>query len=46
MIQRTNFSILEAPSILGLSPSGVEQLPTVLRHAGFYDRLKAQYEWH
>ncbi|MFM7425479.1 MAG: hypothetical protein ACKO7W_10885 [Elainella sp.] len=33
MTQPTNFSILEAPSILGLFPSGVEQLPTAFRQA-------------
>ncbi|GAP97980.1 hypothetical protein NIES2104_45330 [Leptolyngbya sp. NIES-2104] len=34
MIQRTNFSILEAPSILGLSPLGVRQPQTSLLHFG------------
>ena len=36
MVQYPDFSILEAPSNLGISESGVEQLSTALRQAGFY----------
>jgi arginase len=36
-------SIIEAPSILGLSPSGVEDLPQALRRAGLHDRLGVQH---
>lgn len=43
MTQHPNFSILEAPSTLGISESGVEQLPTALRRSGFYEQLAAQY---
>jgi hypothetical protein len=35
------FAILEAPSVLGLSPNGVETLPDALRSAGFAERLGA-----
>ena len=44
MNQQRNFSIIEAPSILGFKPSGIELLPTALRAAGFHDRLDARYE--
>ena len=37
------FSIIEAPSILGLSPSGVEEMPQALRRAGLHDRLGVQH---
>jgi arginase len=33
------FAIIEAPSILGLRPTGVEELPRALREAGLHDRL-------
>lgn len=36
------YSIIEAPSILGLWPSGVEQLPQVLLAEGLLDRLGAR----
>ncbi len=35
------FAIIEAPSILGLFPKGVEQLPEALLNAGLADRLGA-----
>lgn len=41
MNQLFNFSIIEAPSILGLKPSGVELLPNALRKAGLYEQLNA-----
>ena len=38
---RTRFAILEAPSVLGLWPSGVERLPDALLRAGLAERLDA-----
>lgn len=37
------FAIIDAPSILGLRPSGVEQLPDALRAAGLQSSLNAEY---
>jgi arginase len=37
------FAIIDAPSILGLKPSGVEDLPEALRAAGLLEALDAQY---
>ncbi|KAB1144453.1 arginase family protein [Streptomyces luteolifulvus] len=34
-----NLTVIEAPSILGLRPSGVEDLPTALIQAGLLDQL-------
>lgn len=39
----SHFSILDAPSILGLRPTGVENLPAALKAAGLLDALNAQY---
>ena len=36
-------AVLDAPSILGLRPSGVENLPDALKSAGLLDRLGAEY---
>jgi arginase len=38
----TRFAIIEAPSILGLFPNGVETLPDALLAAGLADRLDAR----
>jgi len=38
-----HFAIIDAPSILGLKPSGVEQLPDALKAAGLQTGLKAEY---
>lgn len=38
------FSVIDAPSILGLKPSGVERLPDALRQTGLIQGLKAHYE--
>ena len=38
----SSYAIIEAPSILGLFPSGVEQLPDALLAAGFADRIGAR----
>src|SRR5688500_16540389 len=37
------FAVIEAPSILGLRPTGVETLPEVLLQAGLIDRLRARH---
>jgi len=37
-----SYAIVEAPSILGLSPSGVERLPEALLAAGLAERLNAR----
>ena len=37
----SSYAIIKAPSILGLFPSGVEQLPDALLTAGFGDRNSA-----
>src|ERR671918_1384871 len=38
-----HFSVLDAPSILGLRPTGVEKLPQALKAAGLLEALKARY---
>lgn len=38
-----NFTVLDAPSNLGLRPSGVETLPVALKSAGLLRRLNARY---
>jgi arginase len=40
----TRFAIVEAPSVLGLFPKGVETLPEALLGAGLAERLKARRE--
>ena len=37
------FALLQAPSILGLRPTGVERLPEALEAAGFRSRLGAEF---
>ena len=37
------FVIIDAPSILGLRPSGVEELPEALKAAGLQAGLNAEY---
>ena len=37
------FAIIDAPSILGLRPTGVEHLPEALRGAGLLEALDAEY---
>jgi arginase len=39
----SRFAVIEAPSILGLRPTGVETLPEALSHAGLIDRLGARH---
>ena len=38
------FAIIDAPSILGLRPTGVQCLPEALKAAGLMKKLKAEYE--
>lgn len=38
----TTYAVIEAPSVLGLSPGGVERLPEALLEAGLADRLGAR----
>ena len=38
----SRFAVIEAPSILGLRPTGVETLPEALIQAGLLDRLSAR----
>ena len=37
------FAIIDAPSILGLRPTGVEDLPEALKAAGLHEKLGANY---
>lgn len=37
------YAILDAPSVLGLRPTGVEYLPEALKSAGLAEKLEAQY---
>lgn len=37
------FTIIDAPSILGLRPTGVEYLPEALKAVGLMERLNAEY---
>jgi arginase len=39
----SQFTIIDAPSILGLRPTGVEYLPEALKAVGLMDRLNADY---
>ena len=43
MHNRREYSVIDAPSILGLRPTGVELLPKTLRAAGLLERLNAEY---
>ena len=38
------FAVIDAPSILGLRPTGVQYLPEALKAAGLMKKLKAEYE--
>ncbi|MGH9631967.1 MAG: arginase family protein [Bryobacteraceae bacterium] len=39
----TPFVLIDAPSVLGLRPDGVQELPKALRVAGLQEGLKAEY---
>lgn len=43
MHNKREYSVIDAPSILGLRPTGVELLPKALRAAGLHERLNAEY---
>ena len=43
MSLKRKFAIVDAPSILGLRPTGVELLPETLRRSGLLERLNAEY---
>ncbi|MDQ3837986.1 MAG: arginase family protein [Thermoproteota archaeon] len=43
MIDNTRYSVIDAPSILGLRPTGVEYLPEALKTAGLLEKLNAEY---
>jgi hypothetical protein len=42
----TRFAIIEAPSVLGLFPAGVQDLPTALLRAGLAQALGARHAGH
>jgi arginase len=42
-MSQKSIAILDAPSILGLRPTGVENLPEALKAAGLLESLNAQY---
>lgn len=42
-MSRQEFAVIDAPSILGLKPTGVELLPKALREAGLMKKLSAEY---
>ena len=43
MTDKVRYSIIDAPSILGLRPTGVEHLPEALKAAGLLEKLNAEY---
>ena len=43
MTDKVRYSIIDAPSILGLHPTGVEHLPEALKAAGLLEKLNAEY---
>ena len=43
MSLKRKYAIVDAPSILGLRPTGVELLPKTLRQAGLVEKLDAEY---
>lgn len=43
MTLKRKYAIIDAPSILGLRPTGVELLPERLRQAGLLEKLNAEY---
>jgi arginase len=42
-VRPRRYAVVEAPSILGLRPTGVETLPEALLQAGLVDRLRARH---
>jgi arginase len=45
-IEMRRIAVIDAPSILGLRPTGVEHLPEALKSAGLMKRLDAEYAGH
>ncbi|HYZ60669.1 MAG TPA: arginase family protein, partial [Nitrososphaeraceae archaeon] len=43
MTYKRRYSIIDAPSILGLRPTGVQSLPEALKAAGLLEELNAEY---
>jgi arginase len=43
LIDKARYSVIDAPSILGLRPTGVEYLPEALKTAGLLEKLNADY---
>jgi arginase len=43
LTDKVRYSIIDAPSILGLRPTGVEHLPEALKAAGLLEKLNAEY---
>jgi arginase len=43
LADKVRYSIIDAPSILGLRPTGVEYLPEALKAAGLLEKLNAKY---
>lgn len=43
MIKGSRYIIIDAPSILGLHDTGVQDLPEALKKAGLMDRLNATF---
>ena len=41
--KKPEYSVIDAPSVLGLRPTGVELLPKALREAGLLEQLNADY---
>ena len=41
-MRHRSYAIVEAPSVLGLKPTGVEQLPEALLRQGLAQRLQAR----
>jgi hypothetical protein len=42
LVRRRRYAIVEAPSILGLKPTGVEKLPEALLRYGLAERIRAR----
>lgn len=43
LTDKVRYSMIDAPSILGLRPTGVEHLPEALKAAGLLEKLHAKY---
>jgi len=43
LTDKVRYSIIDAPSILGLRPTGVEHLPEALKAAGLLEKLNSKY---